>query len=120
MQNFKKCLKQELYISSKYEIRKKAPLPLLPKPPFFHAFQTGPHPNERRHPFYRSPRFFTPCKLECTPTKEGTPTPTTKALGCLHLANWNAPAPLSLCHISLPFHFTIPFAISLYNYFLLQ
>ena len=32
--------------------------------------------NERRHPypFYRSLRFFTPCKLKRTPTKEGTPT----------------------------------------------
>ena len=49
--------------------------PPLPKPPFFHAFQTGTRPNERRHPypFYRSPRFFTNSKLEHTPMKEGTP-----------------------------------------------
>ena len=61
--------------------KKKAPLPPLPKPPFFHTFQTGTHLNERRHPFplYLSPRFFTPSKLEHTPMNEGTPPPSTEA-----------------------------------------
>ena len=58
---------------------------------FFHAYQTGTHPNERRHPFplYRSPSFFTPSKLEHTPMKEGTPYSYIEAPVFSRLPNWN-------------------------------
>ena len=43
----------------------------------FYILQTGIDSNETKHPFplYRSPRFFTHSKQECTPMKEGTPLP---------------------------------------------
>ena len=62
-----------------------APLPPVPKPPFFHTSPSGTHPNERRHPsfsrthsnerrhcfpLYRSPCFFAPSKLEHSPMKK--------------------------------------------------
>ena len=86
--------------------RKKAPLPLLPKPPFFHALQTGTHPNERRHPypFYWNPHLFTPCTLECTRT----PFPLPFSL--------NIPYAISLYHIPLPYPFTLSFHHSLCHF----
>ena len=77
-----------------WRILKKASLPLLPKPPFFHALQTGMHPYP--FPFAIFLNYF--------------------------FCHFPLPYPFTiyLCHIPLPFHFTIPFAISLYNYFLLE
>ena len=50
-------------------MKESTPSPSTEVPVFSHTFQTGTHPNERRHPFplYRSPRFFA------------------------HLPNWNTP-----------------------------
>ena len=106
--------------------RKKAPLPLLPKPPFFHALQTGTHPNERRHPypFYRSPRLFTPCTLEYTRTPLPFPFTFPFVIPFAIFLNYSFchfplpyPFTIYLCHIPLPFLFTIIF---FYNDFHLE